>query len=260
MDPGTDTHQPTLGLALSGGAVLGCAHIGVLQALDECGIRVTHLAGTSIGALVAAFYASGCSGKEIQAIAEGLRWKDLARPSPSRLGLFSQDRLRATLRARFGDARIEDAAISTALVTTDISTGEKVVLTSGDLAEAASASACFPGIFLPVEWEGKLLVDGGLTEHLPVSPLKSWGVERIIAVDAFIGMTFQRPKTLVNLIKNSVDIVLVQGSRQVVEDVDLLIAPDLYRFSSTELRHIPEIVQEGYEAAMRSLEMLEPGR
>ncbi|MBT8395661.1 MAG: hypothetical protein HKO65_14090, partial [Gemmatimonadetes bacterium] len=125
--------EPTLGLALSGGAVLGCAHIGVLQALDEAGVRVTHLAGTSIGALVAAFYASGYSGREIQEIAEGLRWTDLARPSPSRLGLLSQDRLRATLTTRLGDAKIEDTAIQVAMVATDISTGEKVVMTEGDL-------------------------------------------------------------------------------------------------------------------------------
>lgn len=253
-----ESDQPTLGLALSGGAVLGCAHIGVLQAFDEAGIRVTHLAGTSIGALVAAFYASGYSGKEIQGIAEGLRWSDLARPSPSRLGLLSQDRLRATLGARLGDSKLGDTEIRTAMVATDISTGEKVVLTEGDLIQAASASSCFPGIFIPVELDGRLLVDGGLTEHLPVSPLKAWGVDRIIAVDAFIGMTFQRPRSLVNLIKNAVDIVLVQGSRQVVQDVDLLIAPDLHMFSSTELKDIPGIVREGYQAAMEALEKLEP--
>jgi len=255
--PGSSSESPTLGLALSGGAVLGCAHIGVLQALDEAGIRVTHLAGTSIGALVVAFYASGYSGKEIQGIAEGLRWTDLARPSPSRLGILSQDRLRATLKARLGDAKLEDTAIRVAMVATDISTGEKVVMTEGDLVQAAAASACFPGIFLPVEREGRLLVDGGLTEHLPVSPLEEWGVDRVIAVDAFLGMTFQRPRTLVNLIKNAVDIVLVQGSQQVVKDVDLLIAPDLHQFSSTELKSIPGIVEVGYRAAMEGLEKLE---
>ena len=253
-----ESRQPTLGLALSGGAVLGCAHIGVLQALDEAGIRVTHLAGTSIGALVSAFYASGYSGTEIQEIAEGLRWADLARPSPSRLGLLSQDRLRATLRARLGEAELGDTQVRTAMVATDISTGEKVVMTEGDLVQAASASSCFPGIFLPVERDGRLLVDGGLTEHLPVYILKDWGVDRIIAVDAFLGMTFQRPKTLVNLIKNAVDIVLVQGSQLVVQDVDLLIAPDLHMFSSTELKHIPGIVREGYRAAKEALEQLEP--
>ena len=246
----------TLGLALSGGAVLGCAHIGVLQAFDEAGIQITHLAGTSMGALVAALYAFGLSGKEIENIAGVLRWPDVTRPSPSRLGLLSQDKLRKTLRQHLGEARIEDAAIPLAVVATDISTGEKVVITEGDVALAASASACFPGIFIPVEWEGRLLVDGGLVENLPLSPLRVWGVERIVAVDAFLGMTFHRPTRLLDLIKNAVDIVLVQASRKQVEEVDVLIAPDLQEFSSTELRDVPGLVKEGYRAALEALEGL----
>jgi NTE family protein len=243
----------TLGLALSGGAVLGCAHIGVLKALDESGVRITHLAGTSIGAVIASFYAFGLSGEEIEEVAQALRWSHVTRPSPSRLGLLSQQKLRLFLRRHIGDVRIEDAPIPLAMVATDISSGEKVILTEGDVARAASASACFPGIFVPVEVDGRLLVDGGLVEHLPLSPLQSWGVDRIVAVDAFFGMTFHRPTKFLNLIKNAVDIVLVQASRRAVADADVLIAPDLQAFSSTELREIPEIVREGYRAAKEAL-------
>jgi len=248
--------ERTLGLALSGGAVLGCVHIGVLKAFDEAGIRVTHLAGTSMGALVAAFYAFGFPGAEIEKIAEVLRWPDLTRPYPSRLGLLSQEKLRQTLRKHLGSVRVEDAQIPLAMVASDISTGEKVVMTEGDLALAASASACFPGIFIPVERENRLLVDGGLVENLPLSPLRDWGVERVVAVDAFLGMTFQRPTRLLDLIKNAVDIVLVQASRKQVDEVDVLIAPDLKDFSSTELKDIPGLVREGYRAAGEALDRL----
>jgi NTE family protein len=203
-----------------------------------------------MGALVAAFYAFGFSGKELELIAEELRWPDVTRPSPSRLGLLSQDRLRKTLRDYIGDVRIEDAKIPLALVATDISTGEKVVLTEGDLAVAASASACFPGVFIPVELEGRLLVDGGLVENLPLSPLQDWGVDRIVAVDAFLGMTFRRPRKLLEIIKNSVDIVLIQASKDQALEADLLIAPDLDGFSSTEFRDVPGLVRAGYGAAM----------
>jgi NTE family protein len=244
----------TLGLALSGGAVLGCAHIGVLQAFDEAGIQVTHLTGTSMGALVASLYAFGLSGKEIAGITEALRWPHVTRPSPARLGLLSQDKLKKTLRKHVGDARIEDARIPLAMVATDISTGEKVVLTQGDLAVAACASACFPGIFVPVEWEGRLLVDGGLVENLPLSPLRDWGVERIVGVDVYLGMTFHRPARLLDLIKNAVDIVLAQASQKEVEGVDLLIAPDLKAFSSTDFKHAPALVDAGYRAAMEALD------
>jgi NTE family protein len=260
-DPGAEALKErgldgSLGLALSGGAVLGCAHIGVLQALDEAGIRITHLAGTSAGALVAAFYAFGLSGKEIEKIAEVLRWPDVTRPFPSRLGFLSQEKLRKMLTDRLGDVRLEDAAIPLALVATDIATGEKVVITEGDLALAASASACFPGIFVPVEIDGRLLVDGGLVENLPVSPLRAWGVDRIIAVDVFLGMTFRRPGGLLDLIKNAVDIVLIQMSKEKKEEVDLLIAPDLHAFNSTELKDIPGLVKAGYGAAKEALARL----
>lgn len=244
----------TLGLALSGGAVLGCAHIGVLQAFDEAGVEVTHLAGTSMGALVAAFYAFGFSGKEIAAVVEGLRWPDVARPAPSRLGFLSTETLQKILRSHLGDVRIEDASLPLALVATDISTGEKVVMNEGDLALAASASACFPGIFIPVEREGRLLVDGGLVENLPLTPLREWGVDRIVAVDAFLGMSFRRPQRLLDLIKNAVDIVLVQAAGDQIAEVDALIAPDLHAFSSTELKDAPGVIQEGYRAAREALD------
>lgn len=243
----------TLGLALSGGAVLGCAHIGVLKAFDEAGIRVTHLAGTSMGALVASFYAFGFSAAEIEGIAEELRWPDLTSFSPPKLGFISQDKLQKTLRKHLGDVRIEEAQIPLAMVATDIGTGEKVIMTEGDLALAASASACFPGIFIPVERDGRLLVDGGLVENLPLSPLQAWGVDRIVAVDVFLGMTFHRPTRLLDLIKNAVDIVLVQAARVEAGKADILIAPDLDTFSSTELKDVPGLVKEGYRAAMEAL-------
>jgi NTE family protein len=244
----------SLGLALSGGAVLGCAHIGVLQAFDEVGLEVTHLTGTSMGALVASLYAFGLSGKDIAEVTEVLRWPHLTRPSPSRLGLLSQEKLRKTLRSHVGEVRIEDARMKLAMIATDISTGEKVVLDEGDLAAAATASACFPGIFVPVELDGRLLVDGGLVENLPLSPHRAWGVDRIVGVDAYLGMTFHRPTKLLDLIKNAVDIVLVQAAQKTLEEIDLLIAPDLHSFSSTELRDAPGLIREGYKAAMEGLD------
>jgi NTE family protein len=247
----------TLGLALSGGAVLGCAHIGVLKALDEAGVHVTHLAGTSMGALIASFYAFGLTGEKIEEIAGELRWPHVTKFSPSRLGFLSQEKLQKTLRRHLGDARIEEASIPLAMVATDISTGEKVVMTQGDVVVAASASACFPGIFIPVERHGRLLVDGGLVENLPLSPLKAWGVDRTVAVDVFLGMTFHRPMKLLDLIKNAVDIVLVQAAQAEAGKADVLIAPDLDTFSSTELQDIPALVKEGYRATVEVLDQLD---
>jgi len=257
--PGEDSRRgesdpsPTLGLALGGGAVLGAAHIGVLQALDEAGVRITHLSGTSMGALVGSLSASGLSGKEIESLAEELRWPDLTGLSLSRLGLLSVDRMMAFLRRYLGDSRMEETRIPLALVAADISTGEKVVLTRGDLASAATASACIPGLFVPVEREGRLLVDGGLLENLPTSPLREWGVDRIVAVDVHMGRTFHRPRNLPELLSNALDIALANVAKERAREADVTITPDTSSWSRSEMQDIPALVREGYRAARAAL-------
>ena len=248
-----DRDVKTLGLALSGGAILGAAHIGVLKALDELGVRATHLAGTSMGAIVASFYAFGFSGREIEGIAEELRWPDITGFSPSKLGLLSMERLMETLRGHLGPVRIESASRPLALIATDISSGEKVVMREGDLATAAAASACVPGIFIPVEREGRLLVDGGLLENLPVSPLTEWGVDRILAVDVHAGRRFLRPRSLPELLINALDVALANSGRESARAADLLIAPDTSSWSRAQTDDIPALVAEGYRAAKEAL-------
>lgn len=243
----------TLGLALGGGAVLGAAHIGVLQALDEAGMEVTHIAGTSMGALVGALYAYGLSGREIETVAEGLRWPSVTGFVPSRLGLLSMDRMESMLRRHVGAARMEEVRIPIALLAADVSTGEKVVLTEGDLATAATASACVPGLFIPVEREERLLVDGGILENLPVSPLKRWGVERIVAVDVHLGRRFHRPRALPDVLSNALDMALAQQARGEAREADILITPDTTSWSRSEMQDIPALIREGYRAARAAL-------
>ncbi len=248
-----DRNVGTTGLALSGGAILGTAHIGVLQALDEGGVEVTHLAGTSMGAIVATLFAFGNTGKAMQEIAMELHWRDVTRLSPSRLGLLSTEKLQETLRRRLGDVRLEESSRPLALIATDVSTGEKVVMSEGDAVVAASASACVPGIFIPVEREGRLLVDGALVEGLPISPLVEWGVDRIVAVDAYVGMSFRRPANLLELLSNAVNIALANADRREAARADLLISPDLRGFSATDLKDVPKLVEAGYRAAKEAL-------
>ena len=244
---------PTLGLALSGGAILGTAHIGALQALDERGLRVTHLAGTSMGAIIASFYAFGFTGKEIEDVTEELRWPDVTGFSPSKLGFLSMDRLQGTLRKHLGRVRIEEAPVKLALIAADIGSGEKVVLTEGDLATAVAASACVPGVFIPVEWEGRLLVDGGILENLPLSPLRAWGVDRIVAVDVLMGRRYHQPTTILELLLNALDMALASVSRERARDVDILITPDTTQWGRVEMSEVPALVREGYRAAMEAL-------
>jgi NTE family protein len=247
----------TLGLALSGGAVLGAAHIGVLKALDDLDLQVTHLAGTSMGALVGSLYAFGLPGARIEGIAEDLRWPDVTGLSASRLGLLSMKKLEATLRTYLGDARLEEASISLTLLATNIATGEQVVLSKGDAASAAVASACVPGIFEPVERDGRLLVDGGIIENLPLSPLLDRGLNRVIGVDVHIGRRFHKPRNLIELLTNTLDVALAHSARQRAGGADVLITPDTSGFSRAEMQQVPALVREGYRAAVEVLDRLE---
>jgi NTE family protein len=154
--------KKNIGLALGGGVVLGAAHIGVLKAIDEFNIKISHIGGTSIGALIAALYAFGISWKDIKSIALELGWFDITGLSLSKYGLLSNKDIGKIITDTLGDVKFEDSNIPLAAIATDISTGNNVVLTKGRVAVGIMASTCIPGVFLPVEINGELLVDGGI--------------------------------------------------------------------------------------------------
>src|SRR5215204_3057554 len=155
---------PTIGLALSGGAARGMAHVGVLRALCENGIRVDCIAGTSAGSLVGGAFASGMALDEIEELGRALRWRDIGRVTMSRLGVQSNERLEQYLRARLPITRFEKLPIPFAAVATDLNTGAAVVMKGeGDVPFAIRASCTIPGWYVPVlDQEGRQLVDGGL--------------------------------------------------------------------------------------------------
>ena len=177
--------QPRVGVALGSGSARGLAHIGVLRALQEAGINVHCVAGTSMGAVVGAVYASG----KIERMAERLANLDwagivaLLDPVFPRSGLIDGQRVAEFVRAHVPGALIEDLALPFAAVATDWETGAEVVAQSGDLTEAVRASIAVPGIVTPVRSNGRLLVDGGLVNPVPVSVARALGAEVVIAVD-----------------------------------------------------------------------------
>ncbi|MDX1670875.1 MAG: patatin-like phospholipase family protein [Balneolaceae bacterium] len=242
-----------IGLALGSGATLGAAHVGVLKALDENNIRPAYVAGSSIGALVAALYAFGMPVIEIEEIALTMDWLDVSELSLSKMGLLSNDELGDLLDEKLGDVTFDQAEIPLAVVATDISTGDKVILSEGDVSEAVKASACIPGIFIPVEIDDRILVDGGLRESVPVSALRELGAEYIIAVDLKAYRKYRKPDDLIDIINNSLDIALTHLARVNTEQVDLMIQPKLEDFSRTDTEHAAEMIKLGYEAAIEML-------
>ena len=174
-----------LGLALGAGGARGIAHVGVLHALSDAGIAIDAIAGTSIGALVGALWATG----QIEVFARDLRGtelSDLVRyldPVWPREGLLSGDRATEYLRSLIGDWRIEDLPIPYAAVAVDLVTGEEIWIRSGRLLDAVRASISLPGIFVPVRQGARLLVDGAIRNPVPVSPLEALGAEVRVAVN-----------------------------------------------------------------------------
>ncbi|MFO8151237.1 MAG: patatin-like phospholipase family protein [Trueperaceae bacterium] len=179
---------PRIGVALGGGSARGYAHIGVLAALERRGLRPDVLVGTSFGAVIAALYALGHSPAQLREDAERMRRRDvLPRIVDVGLGrgaLFAGGRLEAYFHGLVGDARIEDLPRTLAIVATDVDTGERVVLRSGPLAKALRASASLPGLFAPVAWEGRRLIDGGIGAPVPLSTLEGFGVDVALGVGA----------------------------------------------------------------------------
>jgi NTE family protein len=243
----------TTGLALGGGAVLGAAHVGVLKAMHEVGFRPEFISGTSIGSFVAALYAFGMGWERIEALALDLDWFDLSGLTLSEYGLLSNRKFGTLVNRLLGSCRIEDAPIPLAIVATDISTGSKVVFRDGDVATAVMASSSIPGVFRPVEYRGMLLVDGVLTENVPISPLSEMGADRVVCVDLLGRHTFRRPEHLATLLMNAFYSALRTLSELQIRNADLVITPDLSGFSMVDMSAVSAILEAGYAEAYPAL-------
>jgi NTE family protein len=260
------TKRPRLGLALSGGAARGIAHVGVLKVFAEHGIEVDCVAGTSAGALVGGALASGMPLEEIEKIGRSLRWRDFGRVTLSRLGVQSSALMEDYIRARFPKTRFEELPIPFAAVATDLHTGMAVVMRDeGDVAFAIRASCAVPGWYVPVtDAFGRQLVDGGLVANLPTSVARSLGAEVVVAVDVnsegakFLGS----PTSVIGVLLQSMVVVqrvAVEHQRQIA---DVVISPSVGHLRWDEMTRAEEFITAGIEAARDAIptikELLEP--
>jgi len=171
-----------VGLALGGGGARGIAHVGVLRVLEQEKIPVDCIAGTSAGSFVGAAYAAGLRGDQLLKLALEIKWRHIARPVWPRHGFFSFARMESYITSLMGDLTFGDLEIPYAAVTADLKTGERVVLKEGRVAPAVRASCSVPGIVTPVPLNGRLLVDGGIVDNLPISVVRELGADVVIAV------------------------------------------------------------------------------
>ncbi len=176
---------PDLGIAFGGGGVRGWAHVGVLSVLERHGLRADLVSGSSAGAITASYYAAGFSVEHMAELMRSQNTRALFSLRFDRYGLVSTDDFAAYLRSHLGDRRIEDLERPLYIVCTDLETGKEVVLDRGPLVEAVLASCALPGIFAPVRLGGRLLIDGGVSNNVPVSALVNRGAAYTVGVQLY---------------------------------------------------------------------------
>jgi NTE family protein len=246
--------MPRVGVALSGGAALGIAHIGVLRSLLDHDIPVNSIAGTSAGAIIAACYAFDVPLDRVAEKARGLSWYALSKLSFSALGLVSNAALGKLIHEFLGNVNIEDAKIPLAIVATDIETGERVVFRRGPLTEALMASTCIPGIFVPVKVGDRLLVDGGLVDNLPFSVLPEMGAQVKIGVNVNRWVSQSKPNNILDVIGKSLEIAIAY--RHPLKTNEVLIEPHLEAFSPSDFKRADGLMEAGYRAATSEMQAI----
>jgi len=244
-----------IGLALGGGAARGLAHIGVLEVLEKEGIPIDMIAGTSAGAAIGALYAQGKHASQIKDLALNMGWKqlvslvDLALP---RSGFIEGMRIKNLLKSIIGDIEFSDLRIPLACVTTDIRSGEEVVISQGSVLEGVRASISIPVIFTAVKWQDRYLVDGGLINPVPVSTVREMGADFIIAVNVIpdIGDRTQRPQEfkapgIFHVMLQSIYIATYSLVRSSLEGADIVIEPQVTHIGYGDFYRVRDCISQG---------------
>jgi len=251
---------PKIGLALSGGAARGMAHVGVLRALVENDVRIDCIAGTSAGSIVGGAFAAGMSVEEIEEFGRRLRWRDIGRMTMSRLGVQSNERLEQYLRARLPVTRFEQLQIPLAVVATELKTGAAVVMRDeGDVPLAIRASCTIPGWYVPVvDQSGRQLIDGGLVAVIPSTMARALGADIVIAVDVnSAGATFIGPtSSVIGVLFHSMMLVQKAASHYQREMADLVITPKIGHIRWDQMSRAEELMTLGYEAGIESISQI----
>jgi NTE family protein len=242
-----------VGVALCGGVAYGVAQIGVLKALEEAGIHVDCVAGTSAGAIIAAAYASGLSVSRIEEIGIQTGWNQLFSFRPSRKGLVSSGPIEEYIRKFLKVENFSQLKKPLAVVTTDICSGEEIVFVHGPLDKAVRASCSIPGVYTPVELEGHQLADGGMAENVPVKALKGLGADVVIAVNLFGHHQVFPPASNVFQILMRVWYFFVQEESSWREQADIIIEPDMTKFDLFDFSMGKEMIAVGEKEARKHI-------
>ncbi len=247
-----------VGLALGGGFARGFAHLGVLQVLEQHQIPISHIAGTSVGSILGAAYASGTPLARIIETCRTLRFRDIARWRVSRLGLASNQRLGDLIERVFESRQFADLRIPLAVVATDLASGEPVVFTQGNLVDAIRASCAFPGLFEPVEIGTRCLADGGLVAPVPTRAARDLGATSVIGIS--VGTHDGRtgaPTNIFQVVSRAVSAAQKHQLEIWERHADLVLRPDVQSIAWDDFHRANEAILAGAATARRALPRIE---
>jgi NTE family protein len=250
--------RPGIGLALGGGFARGFAHLGVLQVLEHHKIPVSHIAGTSVGSILGAAYASGAPLERIIETCRTLRFRDIARWRVSRLGLASNHRLENLIERVFDSRHFEDLRIPLAVVATDLTSGEPVVFTQGNLVDAIRASCAFPGLFEPVVIGTRCLADGGLVAPVPTQAARELGASIVLGVSVGMQDGYRgAPTNIFQVVSRAVSAAQKHQLEIWERYADLVLRPDVQSLAWDDFDRADEAIAAGVAAARRALPRIE---
>jgi NTE family protein len=247
--------QPRIALVLGGGAARGFAHVGVIRALEQEKIPIHLLVGTSVGSLIGAIYAYDANSFELEWTAFSLEKSDLLDYTllSSAMGPVKGDRLEEFVASKVPAANIEDLRIPFIAVATDLNRGTRVVLDRGPLARAVRASCSIPGVFQPVAHQGRMLVDGGVVDNIPIDVARERGADIVIAVDISENVTNYNITNLVDVTLQAVNIMFKENVGLKKNAADVLITPDVGGVAMMDFTQKKRSMQAGIDATQRAM-------
>jgi NTE family protein len=253
----TDKPRPKIALVLGGGAARGFAHVGVIRALEQEKIPIDMVVGTSVGSLIGAIYAYDTNSFELEWTAFSLE-KDQVfdygiLSAFTSMGLAKGDKLEEFVKSKVLVTNIEDLKLPFAAVATDLNRGTRVVIDHGPVARAVHASSAIPGVFNPVEHQGKLLVDGGVMDNIPISVAREKGADIVIAVDISENVTNFNITNVIDVMVQSINIMFRENVAHKLKDADVVIVPAVGDVGMLDFSQKKRCMQAGIEATQRAM-------
>jgi NTE family protein len=248
----TPLDRPRVGLALAGGFARGISHLGILRILREAEIPIDVIAGTSVGALIGAGYCAGTPLEHLEQVGATTTFADFGRWTPSWLGLATNQRMEKYLERLTPAKTFEDLRIPFAIAATDLNAGVSVYYTRGPLGPPLRASCAYPGLFVPIQYEGRTLVDGFLTAPVPVEGALLLGADVVVAVYLEAG-NIEQPRTFTDVLSRSFNIIQRHADIAWRQQADVIIEPDVTSFVWDDFTRTSEMIAAGEKAALAAL-------